>query len=164
MVLALTVILACLKTSIGLVTSCAETFTAMFPNGPKYGFWAICFSIFSLLVTNIGLNAIIAISLPVLMFLFPLAITLILLALLGHFFDHDRAVYAWVTGLTLVAAFYDLLRTLPDHLRAVLHVNGLVDTVGKALPFATIGLGWICPAILGLVIGLIFRAVRPKKA
>ena len=42
-VLALTVILACLKTSIGLVTSCAETFTAMFPNGPKYGFWAICF-------------------------------------------------------------------------------------------------------------------------
>lgn len=76
-------ILACLKTSIGLVTSCAETFTAMFPNGPKYGFWAICFSIFSLLVTNIGLNAIIAISLPVLMFLFPLAITLILLALLG---------------------------------------------------------------------------------
>lgn len=76
----------------------------------------------------------------------------------------DRAVYAWVTGLTLVAAFYDLLRTLPDHLRAVLHVNGLVDTVGKALPFATIGLGWICPAILGLVIGLIFRAVRPKKA
>ena len=89
---------------------------------------------------------------------------LILLALLGRFFDHDRAVYVWVTGLTLVAAFYDLLRTLPDHLRAVLHVNGLVDTVGKALPFATIGLGWICPAILGLVIGLIFRAVRPKKA
>ena len=100
----------------------------------------------------------------VLTFLYPLAITLILLALLGHCFDHDRAVYAWVTGLTLVAAFYDLLRTLPDHLRAVLHVNGLVDTVGKALPFATIGLGWICPAILGLVIGLIFRAVRPKKA
>ena len=89
---------------------------------------------------------------------------MILLALLGRFFDHDRAVYVWVTGLTLVAAFYDLLRTLPDHLRAVLHVNGLVDTVGKALPFATIGLGWICPAILGLVIGLIFRAVRPKKA
>ena len=163
-ILAVTITFACLKTSIGLVTSCAETFTAMFPNGPKYGFWAICFSIFSLLVTNIGLNAIIAISLPVLMFLYPLAITLILLALLGHFFDHDRAVYAWVTGLTLVAAFYDLLRTLPDHLRAVLHVNGLVDTVGKALPFATIGLGWICPAILGLVIGLIFRAVRPKKA
>ena len=163
-VLALTVILACLKTSIGLVTSCAETFTAMFPNGPKYGFWAICFSIFSLLVTNIGLNAIIAISLPVLMFLFPLAITLILLALLGRFFDHDRAVYCWVTGLTLVAALYDLLRTLPEGVRALLHADGLIAAVGNVLPFATIGLGWVAPAVLGLVIGLIFRAVRPQKA
>ena len=132
--------------------------------GLSYRNWVFVFTGISFLLANVGLTAIITYAVPVLMFLYPLAITLILLALLGHFFDHDRAVYAWVTGLTLVAAFYDLLRTLPDHLRAVLHVNGLVDTVGKALPFATIGLGWICPAILGLVIGLIFRAVRPKKA
>ena len=156
--------LACLKTAVGLITSCAETFVGMFPKGLSYRNWVFVFTGISFLLANVGLTAIITYAVPVLMFLYPLAITLILLALLGHFFDHDRAVYVWVTGLTLVAAFYDLLRTLPDHLRAVLHVNGLVDTVGKALPFATIGLGWICPAILGLVIGLIFRAVRPKKA
>lgn len=164
LILAATVTLACLKTSVGLITSCAETFVGMFPKGLSYRNWVFVFTGISFLLANVGLTAIITYAVPVLMFLYPLAITLILLALLGHFFDHDRAVYAWVTGLTLVAAFYDLLRTLPDHLRAVLHVNGLVDTVGKALPFATIGLGWICPAILGLVIGLIFRAVRPKKA
>ena len=164
LVLAATVTLACLKTAVGLITSCAETFVGMFPKGLSYRNWVFVFTGISFLLANVGLTAIITYAVPVLMFLYPLAITLILLALLGHFFDHDRAVYAWVTGLTLVAAFYDLLRTLPDHLRAVLHVNGLVDTVGKALPFAPIGLGWICPAILGLVIGLIFRAVRPKKA
>ena len=164
LILAAAVTLACLKTAVGLVTSCSETFAALFKKGPSYRVWAIIFSTVSLLFANLGLSTIIEYAVPVLMFLYPLAITLILLALLGHFFDHDRAVYVWVTGLTLVAAFYDLLRTLPDQLRAVLHVNGLVDTVGKALPFATIGLGWICPAILGLVIGLIFRAVRPKKA
>ena len=164
LILAATVTLACLKTSVGLITSCAETFVGMFPKGLSYRNWVFVFTGISFLLANVGLTAIITYAVPVLMFLYPLAITLILLALLGHFFDHDRAVYVWVTGLTLVAAFYDLLRTLPDHLRAVLHVNGLVDTVGKALPFATIGLGWICPAILGLVIGLIFRAVRPKKA
>ena len=164
LVLAATVTLACLKTAVGLITSCAETFVGMFPKGLSYRNWVFVFTGISFLLANVGLTAIITYAVPVLMFLYPLAITLILLALLGHFFDHDRAVYVWVTGLTLVAAFYDLLRTLPDHLRAVLHVNGLVDTVGKALPFATIGLGWICPAILGLVIGLIFRAVRPKKA
>ena len=164
LVLAATVTLACLKTAVGLITSCAETFVGMFPKGLSYRNWVFVFTGISFLLANVGLTAIITYAVPVLMFLYPLAITLILLALLGHFFDHDRAVYVWVTGLTLVAAFYDLLRTLPDHLRAVLHVNGLVDTVGKALPFAPIGLGWICPAILGLVIGLIFRAVRPKKA
>ena len=164
LVLAATVTLACLKTAVGLITSCAETFVGMFPKGLSYRNWVFVFTGISFLLANVGLTAIITYAVPVLMFLYPLAITLILLALLGHFFDHDRAVYVWVTGLTLVAAFYDLLRTLPDHLRAVLHVNGLVDAVGKALPFATIGLGWICPAILGLVIGLIFRAVRPKKA
>ena len=164
LVLAATVTLACLKTAVGLITSCAETFVGMFPKGLSYRNWVFVFTGISFLLANVGLTAIITYAVPVLMFLYPLAITLILLALFGHFFDHDRAVYVWVTGLTLVAAFYDLLRTLPDHLRAVLHVNGLVDAVGKALPFATIGLGWICPAILGLVIGLIFRAVRPKKA
>ena len=70
--------------------------------------------------------------------------------------------YCWVTGLTLVAALYDLLRTLPEGV--LLHADGLIAAVGNVLPFATIGLGWVAPAVLGLVIGLIFRAVRPKKA
>ena len=34
-----------------------------------------------------------AYSLPVLMFLYPLSIALIALALLGKFFGHDRTVY-----------------------------------------------------------------------
>ena len=134
-VLALTVILACLKTSIGLVTSCAETFTAMFPNGPKYGFWAICFSIFSLLVTNIGLNAIIAISLPVLMFLFPLAITLILLALLGNLYGHDTVVYRWVTGFTLVAALFDFVKALPKAITETPVVSAVIGFADSYLPF-----------------------------
>lgn len=44
----------------------------------------------SFLLANVGLTATITYAVPVLMFLYPLAITLILLALLGHFFDHDR--------------------------------------------------------------------------
>lgn len=40
-ILAATVTLACLKTAVGLITSCAETFSALFPDGPKYRIWAI---------------------------------------------------------------------------------------------------------------------------
>lgn len=162
-VLALTVILACLKTSIGLVTSCAETFTAMFPNGPKYGFWAICFSIFSLLVTNIGLNAIIAISLPVLMFLFPLAITLILLALLGNLYGHDTVVYRWVTGFTLAAALFDFVKALPKAITETPVVSAVIGFADSYLPFFELGLGWICPAAVGLFVGLIFHRTRRNR-
>lgn len=161
-ILAVTVTLACLKTAVGLITSCAETFAGMFPRGPRYRTWAIAFSVVSFLFSNLGLSAIIDFSVPVLMFLYPLAITLILLALFGRFFGHDRAVYVSVTALTLVAAAYDLLRTLPLDLRAAWKLDGVIGAIGSALPFSSLGLGWICPAALGLLIGLFLRQIRKR--
>ena len=129
----------------------------MFPSGPSYRVWAIIFSVVSFLFANFGLSTIIEYAVPVLMFLYPLAITLILLALFSRFFGHDRSVYCWVTGFTLVAAVYDLLRTLPPTLRATLHLNGVISAVGSVLPLSSLGLGWVCPAALGLIIGLIIH-------
>ena len=111
-VLAATVTLACLKPSVGRITSCAETFSGIFKKGPSYRVWAIIFSAVSFLFANLGLNSIITYSLPVLMFLYPLAIVLILLALFGKFFGHDRRVYAWKIGFTLLPAVYDGFMTL----------------------------------------------------
>ena len=47
-VLAATVTLACLKTAVGLVTSCSESFSAMFTNGGAYRRWSIIFTAASL--------------------------------------------------------------------------------------------------------------------
>ena len=80
-ILAATVTLACLKTSVGLITSCAETFCGMFPKGPGYRAWAVLFTLISFALSNFGLSTIISYSVPVLMFLYPLAIALVLLAL-----------------------------------------------------------------------------------
>ena len=162
LVLAATVTLACLKTAVGLITSCAETFSALFPNGPAYRIWAIIFSAISFLFANLGLSAIIDYSIPVLMFLYPLAIVLILLALFGKFFRHDRAVYISTIALTFVAALYDLLRTLPEYLRTLCHLDAPLEAVGNVLPLASLGLGWVCPAALGLVIGLVIHFLRKQ--
>ena len=91
-------------------------------------------------------------------------IVLILLALFGKFFGNDRRVYCWTIGLTLLAALYDLLRTLPEGLRAGLHLDGALRAVGGVLPLSSQGLGWICPAALGLVIGLIAHFAGRRKA
>ena len=155
--------LACLKTSVGLITSCAETFAGMF-KGLSYRAWAIIFSIVAFGFANFGLSNIISYSLPVLMFLYPLAIVLIVLSLCGKFFGHDRRVYRWVIGFTFFAALYDLCASLPGNVISALHLNGVLDFVRANLPLAHLGLGWVCPAALGLVIGLAVHFISKKKA
>ena len=156
--LALTVTFCCLKTAIGLVTSCAETFSAMFPRTLHYRGYAVLFSAFSFAVSNIGLSKIIAFSAPVLYFLYPLSIVLILLALFGRRFDHDASVYRWTIGFTMIAAVLDLLRV-----SRVSAFEGIVALANRLLPLNALGLGWILPAALGLAIGLILRQTRSKR-
>lgn len=161
-VLAATVTLACLKTSVGLITSCAETFSGIFKKGPSYRVWAIIFSAVSFLFANLGLNSIITYSLPVLMFLYPLAIVLILLALFGKFFGHDRRVYAWTIGFTLLPAVYDGFMTLNANV-TIIDSTVIREITSKYLPFSDLGLGWLCPAVVGFAIGLTMHLVSRRK-
>ena len=162
-VLAVTVTFACLKTSIGLVTSCADAFARMFPKGLSYKTWAVVFTVFSFCISNFGLSKIIEYSLPVLMFLYPLAITLILLALSGKLFAHDRAVYVSVTAFTCAAAVFDLIKTLPEGLRSSLHLDGVIGFAETVLPWFHLNLGWVVPAALGFALGMLLRAVRSRN-
>ncbi len=159
LLLALTVTFCCLKTAIGLITSCAETFAELFPSLLSYRSWAILFSAFSLLVSNIGLAKIIAFSTPVLYFLYPLSIVLILLALFGKFFDHDTTVYRWAIGLTMLSAVLDLLRV-----SGIKVFQGFTTLVAQLIPLTNLGLGWIFPAALGTALGLVLRHARHAQA
>ena len=130
----------------------------MFPKALSYKIWAVIFTVFSFVVSNFGLSKIINYSLPVLMFLYPLAITLILLALTGRFFGHDRAVYVSVTAFTCAAAVLDLLKTLPAGMKEAF--SGIVALAERYLPFFSINLGWVIPAAVGLIVGLLIRRLR----
>ena len=158
LILAVTISFACLKTSIGLVISCSEAFSRMFPKGPGYPVYAVVFTLFSFCVSNFGLSAILSYSLPVLMFLYPLSITLIVLALTGRLFGHDRAVYISVTLFTGIAALFDFAKTLPAGLRP----EGMLRLGETILPFYDLNLGWVIPALLGLIVGLLIWGLRKK--
>ena len=148
---------ACLKTAIGLVTSCSKAFVDMFPKGPGYTTWAILFSALSFCIANFGLNSIVAWCVPVLMFLYPLAITLILLALFGKSFGHSRSVYVWTTAFTLVAAVFDMIGTVSGMVPGSTVLSTLTAFAQRFLPFFRLGLGWICPAAIGFLLGLLLR-------
>ena len=159
-ILAAAVTLACLKTAVGLITSCGETFQKIFPKGPSYRIWAVLFSTLSFLIANLGLDAIVSWSKPVLLFLYPLAITLILLTLFGRLFGNDGRVYRWVTGFTAAAAAVDFINALPGQVLSALRLEKTAEAVRDFLPFAENGFGWICPALLGLVIGIFYCACK----
>lgn len=159
-ILAAAVTLACLKTAVGLITSCGETFQKIFPKGPSYRIWAVLFSTLSFLIANLGLDAIVSWSKPVLLFLYPLAITLILLTLFGRLFGNAGRVYRWVTGFTVAAAAVDFINALPGQVLSALRLEKTAEAVRDFLPFAENGFGWICPALLGLVIGILYCAYK----
>ena len=159
-ILAFTITFACLKTSIGLVTACAETFSKMTNGKISYRSWAILFTVFSFAVSNIGLSAIIEYSIPMLMLIYPPAIALILLAFLGKFFAHDRTVYITTMTGTWVAAIFDCMKTLPAPVQTALHLDTPIAFAAAHLPLFDKNLGWLLPAVIGFAAGMAIRASR----
>lgn len=161
--LAAMITFACLKTAIGLITSCGETFVLLTGKRIGYKTFAVSFCIFSFGVANLGLSKIIAYSIPVLMLLYPLVITLILLSLAGRFFSYSGHVFRFVTFMTLIAACFDFLNALPAAAKSTLHAEGLIDFAAQHLPLFSLGMGWTVPALIGLLIGLAVHAVTERK-
>ena len=157
----LIVTFACLKTAIGLVTSCSKAFVDMFPKGPGYTVWAVVFSLVSFGIANFGLTTIVSWCVPVLMFLYPLAITLILLSLSGKFIGTNPTVYRTTTAFTLIAAVFDMIGAVSGMMPRNQVLAGLKAFAGNILPLYDLGLGWILPAAIGFLAGLL---LAKKKA
>ena len=166
MILAGTITLACLKTALGLVTSCSEMFEKMFPGRLSYNGWAIAFTLFSFAVSNVGLTAIINYAVPVLMLLYPLVITLVVAALCERSFGGSRYVYRCVSAGAFVAAIFDFAKTLPEGIQTALNIPAATEVAAKIIPFFDQGLGWIVPSLIGLAAGLVLTRYRgnPDKA
>ncbi|WP_459477628.1 branched-chain amino acid transport system II carrier protein [Clostridium saccharoperbutylacetonicum] len=155
---------ACVKTAIGLITACSEMFSEMFPKSISYKKYAIVFTVFSFVIANFGLSNLIQLSIPVLMFLYPLVITLILLSLLAPIIKKQGMIYKWTTGLTIIAALFDFCKALPQAFQENALISELINFAHLYLPGFDYGFGWIIPALVGFIIGFIFNGIYAKKA
>ena len=160
---ALTITFACLKTAIGLITSCGEMFVKLVPGKLNYRGWAMFFTLFSFIVSNVGLTAIINYAVPVLMLLYPLATVLIIMALTEKLFGKSKYVYGWVTLGAFIPAVFDFCKTLPEGIQTALHIPALTELGRRIFPFFDLGLGWVVPALIGLVIGLVLTVAMRGK-
>ena len=156
--LGITITCACLKTAIGLVTACSTTFSALFPRSLSYPKYVVLFTLFSFAISNVGLSKIIAYSLPVLYFLYPLAIAIIALCLIEGVVGYHRPLYVCTIIGTGGAAMFDFLRALPPAVQDMIPAMELLRALGDSLPLAAIGMGWVVPALVGLVVGALLLA------
>ncbi|MDK2965385.1 MAG: branched-chain amino acid:cation transporter, family [Lacrimispora sp.] len=142
--------IACLNTCIGLISCCSKYFCTIIPK-VGYRTWAFLFAFISLIISNAGLNKILEISVPVLNALYPISIVLIILSFAFRDGRRWRAVYVCSMGLTGITG---VLLALEQAGAEFLH-GMLFD-----LPLYSAGLAWICPAILGIIIGSVIDFVK----
>lgn len=160
-ILALIVVVACLKTTIGLTTAFSETFAELFP-GLSYSTLIAGVSIIPCIIANVGLTSIISYSTPVLMFLYPLAIILVLLGVSGPLFKNNPIVYQTVTIFTIIPAIIDGLQSSPAWIQNASITQKIIEFTKNTLPFFGIGMGWIVPAVFGLILGLGIYLIKEK--
>src|SRR5699024_8524359 len=164
--LAIMIILACLTTAVGLVVANAEYFHTLFPK-ISYKVLVVFFSLLTFTVANFGLTNIISYSIPILMFLYPLAIVLMFLTFVSPLFRHAQLVYAATIGVTFLISIVDGLVALVDSLGIEMFgwLALIVNLYDSILPLYSQGLGWLLPAVIVIVItGIIARVFNLPQA
>lgn len=160
--LAVMIVLACLTTAIGLITANAEYFHTLLPK-ISYKTFVVIFILFTFTIANFGLENIITYSVPILMFLYPLAIVLILLTFLSPLFNHARFVYVATIAVTFLIAIVDGIKALADSLEVEMFhfIKPIVELYERILPFYNEGIGWLLPALIVILItGILARVLN----
>lgn len=145
------VTLAVFTTAMGLFVSFAQDMHLVFPK-VSYLWFLRVIAFGSFVTANAGLTNIVAWSVPVLMFLYPLSLVLIMLSLTAKYFDYAPVVYRSVVGFVALPALLDALASSPFMSGRV--AQQVVNTYHQLIPFSALGFGWLVPAVVGAVVGL----------
>ncbi len=135
-------LVACFNTCVGLIACVGQYFHQLLPRLP-YPVIAAFFALTSMLISNIGLAGLLTLSLPLLNAIYPVAIALIFLSFLPKQTQRP-SVYRCCIGLTAVQS---IAAALP---------LGVLSALANSLPLASLGFGWVVPAVVGICIGLFF--------
>ena len=157
--LGLTFLIACFNTCAGLLCCCSEYFVKLLP-AVGYKGWVLIFAFVSMVSSNAGLNQILAVSVPVLNVIYPVAIVLIFLELADRLVRRRRAVYvAAVSCVGIVSFLYALEQS------GILGAGGqVIESAFGWLPGYGIGLGWILPGAAGILVGFVADALGSGRS
>lgn len=144
--------LACLTTCVGLITSCSQYFATLTSKVSYKGFVRIL-ALLSMGIANMGLTQILSISVPVLNAIYPIAIMLIVLGMMNRVFKGNTMAYRLTIIFTGVVSVVDALGQVGVGVEAL-------TKLFERLPLYSQGLGWIVPAVVGMILGVLMNVVK----
>ena len=150
-ILAVIFVIACFNTCVGLFSCCGKYFEEVFPR-LSYRSWVCVFAFFSMVISNVGLDAILKFSVPVLNAIYPVAILLIFLSCIHHWIEKYPTVYRWSVIFCGVSS---ILLVLDEH---GMKVPGICDLL-SVIPGYEAGFGWMIPTVIGILCGIIFSKI-----
>jgi len=146
--LSVLIALACFTTAVGIVTGTADFVKGLLGNSQKaYRITAIIASILGVIIGQFNVNYIINIALPILMFIYPITIVLIILNVLPE----NWASTLVFRGVVLATFIF----SIPDFLKFLIAEENLF-TLKEMIPLSEYSLGWVLPAI---IVFLLFNLV-----
>lgn len=153
--LAVIFVIACFNTCVGLLSCCGKYFHQIFPK-VSYRAWVFLFALISMMIANIGLNAILQFSIPVLNAIYPAAILLIFLSCADTWVKKYKAVYPWSMAMCI---FTSILAVMDEQRITILGLAGIV----RKIPGHSIGFAWIVPTAAGVIIGIVMSGKNKKS-
>lgn len=135
--------LACVTTAIALTSSAAAYFAELCRGKVSYKVFVIAICVFSAVVSNLGLDRIVAVAAPVLDVIYPPTLVLIFISLLAPRLP-DRVSRGAAIGALLTSVL------------CALNANGIHIPFMANLPLYDLGLSWLLPAVIfGLAASLL---------
>lgn len=148
--------LACLTTCVGLINSISQYFSTLFKKF-NYRQWVFIIVSASFLICNLGLNAILSISVPVLNAIYPVSIVLILLGLSHDLWKNNRFAYpVTIAATACISVLYAMDTTgIP--------LSFLGDILHK-LPLYYMGFSWVLFAVAAIPVNIFLNNIMVKKS
>jgi len=140
------VILTCFTTTVGLIVATSEFFNKKFPQ-LSYKTYTIIFTLVGFGIANIGLQDVIKFSVPMLLFLYPITIALVLIVIVNKYVALSKL------GMQLTMCVVTLI-SIVTVIGSTFKVEAINNVIAK-LPLAAESLAWLLPTIVCLVISTV---------
>ena len=157
----LAVCFACLTTAIGLTTTCGQYFEEVSKGKISYKKTILVTVAVEFIISLVGVDSLINLAVPVLTFIFPIMIALILFSAFDQYIPYDWTYLGAVVGAGIVGLVQGI-NTLSQLLGGNL-LGDAVKLIGT-FPLATYGLEWIVPTFASALLFTIAAAIlKPKQ-